>query len=352
MRYALKCLACGKQYSLFFPRQLCDKCGGILEVVYSGLAEMGALRKDFWSYEALLPEGEYKHYKLGNTTLLSAAKQGLFLKLEMENPTKSFKDRGSVVEIAKALEYGYDEVVCASTGNMAYSVAYYAKLGGIRATIFVSKNANWLKIRNIQDTRDANIIRVDGDFTEAQRRAIGYAKRKEAFLTGDYGYRKEGQKTLVYEIIAELPSVRNILIPVGNATLFSATYKALAELKKLGLVRRLPRLIAVQASLTDPLVAAYRRNEKVKYQKPLTDAGAIAVGYPTYGDQALEGIRATRGEAVDVTDKEMEDERKAFYREYGLQVEMAGVASLAAFRKIDLEGQSVAVVSGGNTLKP
>lgn len=352
MRYGLKCLACGKRYSLFFPRQLCDKCSGILEVVYSFPAEMGALRKDFWSYEALLPEGEYKHYKLGNTTLLSATKQGLFLKLEMENPTKSFKDRGSVVEIAKALEYGYDEVVCASTGNMAYSVAYYAKLGGIRATIFVSKNANWLKIRNIQDTRDANIIKVDGDFTEAQRRAIGYAKRKEAFLTGDYGYRKEGQKTLVYEIMAELPSVRNILIPVGNATLFSATYKALMELKKLGLVHRLPRLIAVQASLTDPLVAAYRRKEKVKYQKPLTDAGAIAVGYPTYGDQALDGIRATRGEAVDVTDKEMEDERKAFYREYGLQVEMSGVASLAAFRKTDLEGQSVAVISGGNTLKP
>jgi threonine synthase len=92
--------------------------------------------------------------------------------------------------------------------------------------------------------------------------------------------------------------------------------------------------------------------KKVKYQKPLTDAGAIAVGYPTYGDQAIDGIRVTHGEAVDVTDKEMEDERKAFYREYGLQVEMAGVASLAAFRKIDLRGQSAAVVSGGNTLKP
>jgi len=104
--------------------------------------------------------------------------------------------------------------------------------------------------------------------------------------------------------------------------------------------------------LTDPLVVAYRRNEKVRYQKPLTDAGAIAVGYPTYGDQAVQAIKATHGEAVDVTDKEMEDERKAFYREYGLQVEMSGVASLAAFRKIDLEGQSVTVISGGNTLKP
>jgi len=352
MRYLLKCLACEKQYSMFFPRQLCDRCGGILEVICSGGLAMGALKKDFWSYEALLPEGEYKHYKLGNTTLLPADGQDLFLKLEIENPTKSFKDRGSVVEIAKALEYGYDEVVCASTGNMAYSVAYYAKLGGIHATIFVSRNASWLKIRDIRDTKGAKIIRVDGDFTEAQRRAIGYAQRREAFLTGDYCYRKEGQKTLMCEIMAELPGVRNILVPVGNATLFSASYKALMELNRLGLVRRLPRLIAVQASQTDPVVVAFRKGEKVKYQKPLTEAGAIAVGYPTYGDQAIDGIRATHGTAVDVTDKEMEDERKAFYREYGLQVEMSGVASLAAFRKVELRGQSVAVISGGNTLKP
>ena len=335
-----------------YPRQLCGKCGGILEVVYSHPASVRHLRKDFWGYDAFLPDCQYKHYKLGNTTLLPAREENLFLKLELENPTRSFKDRGSVIEVAKALEYGYDEVVCASTGNMAYSVAYYAKLAGIRATIFVSRNANWLKIRNIRETRDANIIRVDGDFTESQRRAIEYVRRKGTFLAGDYGYRKEGQKTLLYEIMAELPSVGNILIPVGNATLFSATYKALTELKTSGLIGRLPRLIAIQASLTNPLVVAFREKRKVRYQRPLTDAGAIGVGYPTYGDQAIEGIKATQGKAVEVTDKEMEVERMAFYREYGLQAEMAGVASLAASRKIDLEGRSVAIISGGNTLKP
>jgi len=243
-------------------------------------------------------------------------------------------------------------VVCASTGNMAYSVAYYAKLGGIRSAIFVSRNANWLKIRNIRETRDADIHRVDGDFTEAQRRAISYAKRKGAFLVGDYGYRKEGQKTLIYEVLAELPDVRNIFIPVGNATLFSASFKGLTELHRYELSHSSVRLIAVQASLTDPLAVAFRTGKPVKYQRPLTDAGAIAVGYPTYGDQAIEGIDATRGTVVDVTDDEMEEERKSFYREYGLQVEMAGVASMAAFRKVSLKGKSVAVISGANTLKP
>ncbi len=352
MRYLMKCPQCGRQYSMFYPRQLCDVCAGILEVTQSASVEMKGLRKDFWSYEPLLPEGEYKHYKLGNTTLLRAREQGLFLKLETENPTKSFKDRGSVVEIAKALEYGYDEVAVASTGNMAYSLAYYAKLGGIRATVFVSRNANWLKIRDIRDTRDAKIVKVDGDFTEAQRRAIRYSKRKEAFLAGDYAYRKEGQKTVVYEILAELGDVRNIFVPVGNATLFSASYKALVELRSLGLLKEFPRLIAVQSSKTDPVVVAFKERQKVRYQKPLTDAGAIAVGYPTYGDQAVEGIRATSGSAVAVTDEEMEVERSRFYYEYGLQIEMAGAASLAAYRRTKPAGKSVAVISGGNTLKP
>jgi threonine synthase len=350
--YTLRCRSCRKEYAMYYRQQLCESCGGILEVIYSGRPVIGSLRKDFWSYESLLPKGEYRHYKLGNTTLLTSVEEHLYLKLEMENPTKSFKDRGSVIEVAKALEYGYDEVVCASTGNMAYSVAYYAKLAGIRSTIFVSRNANWLKVRNIRETRDAKIFRIDGDFTEAQRRAIGYAKRKEAFLVGDYGYRKEGQKTLIYEVLSELTDVKNVLIPVGNATLFSASYKGLTELQRFGLSSAKPKLIAVQASLTDPLRVAFRTGRKVKYQKPLTDAGAIAVGYPTYGDEAIDGIKATGGTVVDVTDREMEGERKAFYREYGLQVEMAGVASVAAFGKVSLEGKSVALITGANTLKP
>lgn len=352
MRYSLVCLGCGERYASRFTKQLCDRCGGILEVEYEGRPAMKEFRKDFWSYEPLLPEGSYRHYRLGNTTLLQAVEKDLFLKLETENPTRSFKDRGSVVEIAKALEYGYDTVVCASTGNMAYSISYYAKLAAIRATIFVSKNANWLKVRDIRETRDAKIVRVDGDFTAAQRRAIEFAERTGAFLTGDYGYRKEGQKTLLYEIMAEFSDVQNIIIPVGNATLLSATSKALLELEKLGLVSRRPRLIAVEASLTNPLVVAWRRKKRVKYQEPRTDAGAIAVGYPTYGDQAIEGIRATGGLAMDVTDDEMEKERKAFWANYGLRAEMSGVASLAAFRKAGLKGKTVAVISGGNTLKP
>ncbi len=352
MEYRLRCMNCGETYPSAYAWQTCKKCDGILEVEYTGISSVQSLSKDFWSYEPLLPKGVYRHYELGNRTLLKADEDGLYLKLEIENPTRSFKDRGSVVEIAKAVEYGYTEVACASTGNMAYSIAYYSKLAGIESTIFVSRNANWLKVRDIRETRDANIIKVNGDFTEAQRRAIKYSKKKGAFLTGDYGYRKEGQKTMLFEIIAELPYVENIFIPIGNATLFSGLYKALTELKRYKLSNAHPRLIGVQALLTDPVGKAFRTGGPIEYQTPRTDAGAIAVGYPTYGKQAIEGIKATNGTVIEVSDGEMEKERQAFYRRYGLRVEMAGVASVAAYKKAGLKGKSVAIISGGNTLKP
>jgi threonine synthase len=353
LQYRLVCLSCEREFPSSFEAQLCEHCGGMLEVDYLGRPTLKTLLgKDSWSYESLLPEGRYKRYKLGNTTLLRAVEEDLFLKLETENPTRSFKDRGSVIEVAKALEYGFEEVVCASTGNMGYSVAYYAALAGLRSTIFVSTNANRLKVRNIRDLPGARLIRVEGDFTEAQSRAIKYSKRKRAFLAGDYCYRKEGQKTLIYEILAELPDVDYIFIPIGNATLFSGSHKALTELNTYGISSALPHLMAVQASLTNPVTVAYRRRESIEYQKPLTDAGAIAVGYPTYGDQAVEGVRATEGACIDVSDSQMDKERRAFYKEYGLRVEMAGVASVVAFRKSKVKGKSVAVISGGNTLKP
>jgi threonine synthase len=110
--------------------------------------------------------------------------------------------------------------------------------------------------------------------------------------------------------------------------------------------------MAVQASLTNPVTVAYRNRGSVEYQEPLTDAGAIAVGYPTYGDQAVEGIKATEGACIDVSDREMDKERRVFYQEYGLRVEMAGVASVVAFKKSKVKGKSVAVITGGNTLKP
>ncbi len=350
MDYTLSCGSCHAVYKGSYRRQTCGRCGGILRVDYKGKVGKARFDGDFWSMEPILPESRYRHYELGNTELVKSGIQGLWLKLELQNPTRSFKDRGSVVEIAKAKEYGYKEVVCASTGNMAYSVAYYAKLSGIKAKIFVSSDANRDKIRDIRETHDANITRVDGDFTEAQRRAIGYAKRNGAFLSGDYCYRQEGQRTMLYEIAAQLKAVTYVIVPVGNATLISGMLRAAEEMKASGMLKRPPRIIGIEADRCSPMFKAFKSGRSMRYERPRTIADAIAVGYPTFGDMAIRMLREQGGSMMTVTEREMALEQNRFISEYGMIAELAGVAGIAAYRKLHLPGsaKAVAIVSGGN----
>ncbi|MGC8628861.1 MAG: threonine synthase [Candidatus Micrarchaeia archaeon] len=348
MEYKLRCLSCGAVYERSLKSQICPKCKGLLEVEYTGKEEMHKA-KSFWDFEPLLPKGYYVHYDLGFTNLIeSKESKDLLLKLEFLNPTGSFKDRGSVIEVAKAKEYGYKKVVCASTGNMAYSLSYYARLYGIKATVFISKSANKNKLFDIKSTHGAELHLIEGDFTEAQKEALAYSIAHNAFLTGDYCYRKEGQSTIAFELFSQDPEISNVIMPIGNGTLFSAVYKAYARLVRMGLLKKVPRLIGVQASLAAPIVHA--RGKSITYEKPRTKADAIAVGLPTYGQQVLSAVKATQGFLVTVSDKEMIAWQSRFFKEYGRAAELAGVASLAAYQKVKnkLKGKSVALITGAN----
>ena len=351
MKYELNCLQCGERYSSKYDKQVCAKCGGILDVNYS--RDIPKIRGSarFWEYEKTLPDCRYKHYDVGSTRLIpSSDRSNVFLKLEIENPTKSFKDRGSIVEVSKALEYGKKEIAVASTGNMAYSIAYYSKIAGLRVKAFISRGANRDKMRDIRSEGDASMDFVNGDFTKAQKLAIRYAKKTGAFLAGDYCYRKEGQKTIAYEIIDQLPAVTHMVVPVGNATMISGIFRGLKEMKASGRIRRMPKLIAVQAKGSDPLVRAFKSQKQVKYVEPRTKADAIAVGFPTFGDQALEALKETGGEAIAVSDADMEREQKRFFDSYGLVAEMAGASGIAAIAKMKFRrtDRIVTVISGGN----
>ena len=274
----------------------------------------------------------------------------LMYKLETENPTHSFKDRGSVIEVAKAKEFGFDEVACASTGNMAYSVAYYSKLYGIKSRIFVSREANRDKIEEIRSTHDAVITKGDWDFTGAQKEALKYSAKTGAFITGDYCYRKEGQKTIAYEIISSARDTSNIIVPVGNATLLSGTLKALQEMEAAGSIKRQPKVIAVQSARCSPFSKAFNLGRKVSYLTPSTSADAIAVGYPTFGDMAAEQLRLNGGMAISVSEASMAKAQRRMKEYYGITIELASAATIAAYDslKAHLRGRSVAIISGGN----
>ena len=352
MKYGLVCTNCGHAYGSSYKSQVCARCGSFLEVVYKSNPKVtAAARGSFWDFSGILPDGKYRKYEVGMTKMFSDAEDDqLIYKLETENPTHSFKDRGSVIEVAKAKEYGFKEVACASTGNIAYSVAYYSKLYGIKSRIFVSRDANKDKIEEIMSTHDAVITRGKWDFTGAQKEALKYASKTGAFITGDYCYRKEGQKTIAYEIIASAKSVSNIIVPVGNATLLSATLKALSEMESAGAIKRQPKVIAVQSERCNPFSKAFNSKEMVRYATPSTSADAIAVGYPTFGDMAAKQLRQNGGMAVSVSEALMRRAQDRMREYYGITIELASAATIAAYAllKPRLKGKSVAIISGGN----
>jgi threonine synthase len=353
MRYKLQCVKCGAEYDSSYGSQICGACHDILEVVYTQKKRIKLNgSSNFWEYEEFLPDGKYEHVILGGTRLTkSRDRDNLLLKLEIDNPTRSFKDRGSVIEIGKAIEYGYDEIVCASTGNMAYSLSYYAEIHDIPSKVFVIGKVNKDKMRDIREVGNADVTRVKGDFNAAQRSALNYySKHKNSFLAGDYCYRKEGQKTIAYEIMAAIKGIDYIFVPVGNATLLSGLLKALEQLERDKAIERVPRIVAVQARGSSPFVKAFNSNAAVKYEVPHTVADAIEVGMPTYGNMAIPALRKNGGSAIAVDDKELIREQKFFYEEYGIIAETAAVAGIVAFKKarIPTNKKCVAIVTGGN----
>jgi threonine synthase len=362
MEYELVCTKCGHREGDAMFR--CSKCGSILEVKYryTGLRASDAFKKGrrgLARYSALLPARKLVTLGEGGTRLLRIRPKSmpgveLLLKLETDNPTKTFKDRGSAVEISKARELHAKTVACASTGNMGLSVAHYARRFGMRAVIFISKGANKAKVARIR-AQGARISYVKGDFNSALRSAELFVRKSKAFMCGDYHFRKEGQKTIAFEIAERLRGRMPdyLFLPVGNGTLFSGVYKGLKEMRRYKIIRNAPRMVAVQSKMCEPVVAACRSGKRIEYARPRTDADAIAVGYPTFGFEVLAAIKGTRGGAVGVPEDELKDAVRLL-EEYGVYAELGGGAAFAGFLRMYnrdnrvFKGKRVVVVITGN----
>lgn len=373
MEYTLKCTQCGQEYQPDTAIFRCKLCKSVLEVNYD--YSTLKLSKDFkeekpsnQKYVQFFPistplktlgEGSTELKRVDAKGFVDDSSVSLYLKIETENPTRTFKDRGTAIDITKAMELGFKEVCCASTGNMGLSVARYSKHYGLNCTIFISKGANAEKLKKIED-QGARLEKVDGDFNDSIVLAEKFAKEKGIFLCGDYHYRKEGQKSLVFEVLDQLKyKVPDYLfVQVGNATLLAAVYKGLREYDKVGLIKKMPRLVAVQSEFCNPLVRAYRSKSAVEYVKPRTYADAIAVGYPTFGFEGIKAINSTKGMAVDVPDTIIEKTREVLIAKTGIKSEPAGATSLAGFieaYKKDpgmFRGKTVvAIITGNNEHK-
>ena len=283
----------------------------------------------------------------------------IYFKVEGKNPTGSFKDRGSAVDITIAKELGAKGIVLASTGNMAASCACYAAAAKMPCFIIVPEGVAMSKLAQVM-SYGGKIVQVKGTYNEAAKLAFDIAKSRNFYLAGDYAFRVEGQKTAAFEIVDQLlfRSPDEVIVPIGCGTNMTAYYKGFCEYKELGFTSSIPKLTGVQSTEADTLAKAYeKKQDRIEPLKTAnTMATAIAVPYPIDGDKAIDAIYKTGGESTAVTDMEMLEAQYTLSTKEGLFVELASASTIAHLLKKHKQGQlkkgeTVICVLSGEGLK-
>jgi len=356
------CVECGKEYSIRQNIFHCPSCGGPLDILYDYKKVKASLdKKDFlkqtpthWKYWMFYPVDPKRKVTMGEggTPLIkSRLFDNVWFKYEAINPTGSFKDRGSSIEVTKAVQLDVKKVCCASTGNMGASVAAYCARAGIRCRIFLFGRACSNKIKQIK-AHGAEIVQIKGDYIQALEKCEEFAKKNNWYLMGDYPYRGEGQKSVGFEIADQMDWVppSYVLAPMGNGTLIYAMWDGFQELKTMKLTDKLPRMIGFQSKGCSPIVNAYKKNFTMvsPIDNPKTLATAIECADPLDGKKALNALRDSGGFAEDLTDQEIVDAQVLLAREEGLFVEPSGAVSLAGYLKVrrKLNGKIVCILTG------
>ena len=372
------CQDCDYAGALEHAVHRCPKCKGPLNlkcdyevlsrvVNHTDWKESSARSSKYWR---ALPLSDFKHIislQEGVTPLKRLAamgkKYGLdhwYAKLESNNPTGVFKDRGSLLEISWAVQHGYTAVVCASTGNMAGSVAAYAAKAGLACFIFVPEGVPIGKLSMII-AYGAKVVAVRGNYNDCVRLAEHLANAYGYFLTGDYALRAEGSKTQAYEIVEQLHwQVPDwVAVPMGNGTNLSGIAKGFHDLQALDLVARIPRLIGVQAETAAPIVEAWHSGRTGAVATEMmadTVAQAANVGNPLDATKALAAIRKSNGHAVAVSEEEILCAQEELSRTESMFVEPSAALAGAGVQKLRAQGviapdQTVVTVLTGHGLK-
>ena len=276
----------------------------------------------------------------------------LYFKLEGCNPTGSFKDRGMVVAVAKALEAGSQGIICASTGNTSASAAAYGARVGVPATVLVPQgDVAFGKLAQAQ-AHGARILAINGNFDKALSLVRTITERHPLTLVNSVNLlRLEGQKTAAFEIVDRLGDAPDLLcIPVGNAGNITSYWKGFLEYQARGKAQSLPRMMGFQAQGAAPLV------EGRPVANPATVASAIRIGRPASWQGAINARDESGGVIDSVTDREILDAYRLLSKGEGIFCEPASAASVAGIIKLhrnglDLRDLRVVCIITGSGLK-
>jgi len=363
-----------------FPAEtlwVCEKCLGPLEPYYDYKAvkvtrdEIERRPKNLWRYRELLPiTGEPRTgFNSGFTPLVRCTRLAerlglseLYVKDDSVNhPTLSYKDRVVSVAATRAIELGFDVLACASTGNLANSVAAHAARLGVECCVFIPDNLEVSKMLGSAVYRPT-ILAIAGNYDEVYRLCTQVGDRYGwGFVNINLrSYYAEGAKTMGFEIVEQLgwKYPKHLVSPVAGGTLLPRILRGLRELKEVGLVSGdLPHVHAAQAAGCAPVVNAL--NEGLEHPDPVrpnTIAKSIAIGNPADGFQVLEAVRSTGGAGSAVSDTQIIEAIQLLAETEGIFTEPAGGTTLAATIDLVRRGviepdESVVVCVTGNGYK-
>jgi threonine synthase len=374
----LKCKECGHRVPVSAVH-VCEQCFGPYEVEYDYAQMKGKVTresisrgpKSLWRYKDFLPIAGHPQAGLysGFTPLKRASRlaaelgcTNLWIKDDSCNyPTYSYKERVVAVAITKALEFGFDTVGCASTGNLANSTAAHAAQAGIRCFVMIPHDLEQGKVLGSL-IFGPTLVRIRGTYDDVNRLCTEIAdKYGWAIVNVNLRpYYTEGAKTFGFEIAEqmgwELP--KHTVIPTAGGTILPKVYKAYRELIELGLVKdNGPKIYSAQAAGCNPVVTAiHRGSDIIEPQKPNTIAKSIAIGNPADGYYAAQVVKESGGWGESATDREIVDAIKLLAKLEGIWTEPAGGTTLAATMKLIAQGriprdESIVVSITGNGLK-
>jgi len=375
----LVCRECGRPYPVK-PLHICEYCFGPLEVQYdyekiAKLLTRSTIEKrppNMWRYRELLPIDGFPSvgYEVGFTPLIKARNlaeklgvKEVYIKDDAVNyPTLSFKDRVVSVAISKAKEFNFNVVACASTGNLANSVAALAARAGYESYIFIPCDLEASKIIGTT-VYGAHLIGIKGNYDKVNRLCSEIAgKYNWAFVNINIRpFYSEGSKTFAFEIVEQLgwrvPD--HIVVPMAGGSLITKIWKALKEFEKLGFVDRVKTKVhGAQAAGCAPIVEAVKEGLELfrPVQNPKTIAKSLAIGNPADGYYATKAIRESGGWAEDATDEEIIQGIRLLAETEGIFTETAGGVVMAATLKLIKNGiiksdETLVISITGNGLK-
>ncbi|HUF84167.1 MAG TPA: threonine synthase [Acidimicrobiia bacterium] len=356
----LRCRECGREYEIA-PVYTCEWCFGPLEVTYDYDAIADAVSREriaagpasIWRYADLLPvdRGHAVDLGAGFTPLVRAdrlaAALGLgevWVKNDTLNPTNSFKDRVASVALSKALEFGFKTAACASTGNLANSVAAHAARAGLRSFVFIPSNLERAKVVTTA-VYGGNVVAIEGNYDDVNRLCAELAGTyRWAFVNVNVRpFYAEGSKTLAYETAEQLgwETPDHVVVPVASGSLLTKIRKGFDELHKVGLLEQPPkvRVSGAQALGCSPVATAWREgSDTIRPVKPDTIAKSLAIGNPADGYFALDAVRQTEGGLASVSDGEVVEGIRLLARTEGIFAETAGGVTVASLKRLAEEG--------------